>query len=61
MKYKGEVVDIIENYLLTNNIITVKRSDIRKWIDENYEYDEGVLKNKNKAKIEEKIFQQWFY
>jgi len=57
IKYKSEIVDIIENYLLTNDINkfnTTKRSDIRKWLDENYD-------DKNKSKLKEKVVHQWFY
>ena len=56
-KYKSEIVDVIENYLLSNDVINVKRSEIKKWVEDNYD-DSGHLKKKPK---EEKIFQQWFY
>ena len=61
IKYRSEIADIIENYLLINDVDkfdTTKRSDIIKWLDENYD-DFGKLRKKKR--IEEKSFQQWFY
>lgn len=58
MKHKEELTDAIEFYLLTKHrkiYSTTRRSDIKKWVDENYEVDNYELKKKN-----EKTPSFWF-
>lgn len=50
MKRKEELVDAIENYLLDKESRTyskTKRSEIKDWVNENYEIADGELKKKN--------------